>query len=130
MDDDDVCSEVKVVVGATCTVVIGFVVGTVLFDLGVLILLSEWLICGCELVRCRCCVCLLMGIGLAKGGMMLVDVAGATWTAPAAVVGAVVIDVGVVVVVGCVFLRSITAMIISMSCGSMASIVARTMSIN
>ena len=62
---------------------------------------------------------------------MVVDVAGATWTAPAtAVVGAGVIDVVVVVVVGCVFLRSITVMIISINWGSMASIVARTISAN
>ena len=46
--------DVVVVDGVHGAVVIEVVVDNVLLVLGVLILLSEWLICGCELVRSRC----------------------------------------------------------------------------
>ena len=84
---------------------------------------------GCELLRSRGWVRLVIGCGLANGGMMLVNVAGATCTAPACAV-AVIVDV--VVVAGAnrtaFALRSIASMTFSINSGRRAVRAARTMS--
>ena len=81
-DDDGAASNAAVaaivVMDVVDVVVAVVVVGAcVVVFMVVLVLLSARLMCGCELVRSRGC-CLLTGRGLANGGRVLVDVAGAT----------------------------------------------------